>query len=438
MDFDQSKDLLKDLIAIETVGGNEGEMASYLAEFLTANGIKNQIFELKPGRYNLVAEIGDQPSPVLVFEGHQDVVSLVDPDQWTHAPFGSEIVGKKLYGRGSSDMKGGLAAEITAIVNLKESGQPINGTIRLLVTVGEESSRYDHMQGAQYFADNGYLDDVTAMIVGEPSSLPLDWLNSEAKSKPFSLTAFERASLMAANHNSEQFMVNFSHRGSVTYEVRATGKAAHSSTPELGINAIDSLMQFYNAQEEYFQTFSAVDPVLGPTTPVVTKITGGNQLNSVPATASVFGKIRTIPAESNQDIEADLRALVDRVNQETEADLAFHLIGSKMPVSGSADNPLMQNLQRLGEEYLHQTVPLGGMKAETDGSEYFKRNPDLAIAVFGPGNMTAHQIDEYLDLDNFAAFIQIYEEAARDFFAPTGIVESDQGPAAVNNAGSLG
>ncbi|WP_242977394.1 M20/M25/M40 family metallo-hydrolase, partial [Fructobacillus ficulneus] len=222
--------------------------------------------------------------------------------------------------------------------------------------------------------------------------------------------------VLAKNRGSEQYLLCFAHKGSLTYEIKAEGKAAHSSTPELGINAIDPLVQAYNDQEKYFKTLTAADPVLGKTVPVFTKITGGNQLNSVPAEASLFGKIRTIPAENNDDIAAKIGDIIAEINEESPARLSLNILGNKFPVASDPDSKVVRLLQKYGEQDLQQTIPTGGMKGGTDAAEYFRRNPKLAVAIFGPGNMTAHQVDEYLDLDNFKAFCQIYEQTAKDFF----------------------
>ncbi len=408
--------LLRDLVKIDSVGGHEKGVSTYLANFLDHHGIKNKTIEVEPGRYNLVAEIGDKPDPVLVLEGHQDVVGLGDRSKWTHDPLEAEIVGNRMYGRGTSDMKAGLAAEIITMVELKDSRQQINGQVRLLATVGEESSSVNHMQGAQYFAQNGYLDHVTGAIVAEPSSVPVSWLEGGPSQIPFKFEEKLIDHLIHVNQSSEQYLLSFAHKGSITYEIRSKGKSAHSSSPNLGINAIDPLIEVYEAQKKYFLTLTKTNTALGKTVPVVTKIIGGDQLNSVPGSASLYVKIRTIPEEKNDDIVSKIRDIVDQLNNKSQADLSFHLLGNKYPVMSNPNDKLIQSLKRIGEAKLNQEVPIGGTPGGTDAAEFVRVKPDIAVAVFGPGNLTAHQIDEFVDLDNFERFITIYEEVIKAYF----------------------
>ncbi|EEI23568.1 M20/M25/M40 family metallo-hydrolase [Lentilactobacillus hilgardii] len=408
--------LLSDLIKINTVGGREEGTAKYLSRYLESYGIHGKTIEVEPGRFNLVAEVGDKTSPVIVFEGHQDVVDIGERSKWLHNPLGAEIVGDRMYGRGTSDMKSGLAAEIITMIELKQSGNPINGTIRLLATVGEESSTVNHMQGAQNFAKHGYLDDVSAAIIAEPSSEPLDWLTQDTPLNPFKFSKAQIKELVKENNSTEQYLLSFAHKGSITYETLAKGKTAHSSSPQLGINAIAPLIKAYDNEIKYFRTLHEKNAILGKTIPVVTKINGGDQLNSVPASASVYAKIRTIPEEPNDAIIDHLKRIISKNNQESEADLSFKLLGNKYPVVSDPNNKLIQLLRKHGEQQLQQKLPLGGYPGGTDAAEFVKVNPTITVAVFGPGNMTAHQVDEFVELENFERFIEIYKQTVNDYF----------------------
>lgn len=330
MDRKDRVKLLSDLVKINTIGGREEATAKFLSHYLEGYGIHGKTIEVEPGRFNLVAEIGNLVSPVVVLTGHQDVVDIGDRSKWLHSPLGAEVIGDRMYGRGTSDMKAGLAAEVITMIELKEAGQPINGTIRLLVTIGEESSTVNHMQGAQYFAEHGYLDDVDAAIVAEPSGEPLDWLTQDTPLNPFKFSTDQISHLVDKNDLTEQYLLSYAHKGSITYEIATKGKTAHSSSPQLGINAIAPLIKTYDQQINYFKTLTKENPVLGETVPVVTKIKGGDQLNSVPAAAAVFGKIRTIPEEPNDQIIAQLQRIVAENNRDAKADIQFKLLGNAL------------------------------------------------------------------------------------------------------------
>lgn len=411
----EHRDLLTQLIKLDSIGGHEEAVARFLKNYLAKHQIESQLIEVEPGRYNLVAEIGDISQPTLALEGHQDVVALGDTSKWQHEPLGAEIEDSRMYGRGTSDMKAGLAAEVIAMINLAQNGD-FHGHVRLLATIGEESSEVNHMQGAQYFAEHGYVDDVTGIIVAEPSSVPKTWLQRTPPSNPFQFSKSQIKQLLANNQATEQFVLNFAHKGSITYSVTSNGKTAHSSTPELGVDAIAPLIKLYEQQRAYFDHLTEVNPVLGKCLAVTTKFGGGEQLNSVPAHAEMFVKVRTIPEIPNETIIAYLKSLVQDLNANNEAQLTFKLLGNKYPVQSDPDDKLIRLLKQIGEETLKEDLPLGGSSAGTDASELIRANPKMTVAVFGPGNMTAHQIDEYVDLDIFEHFITVYERVIQAYF----------------------
>lgn len=415
MDQTAHRELLSQLIKLDTVGGHEESLARFLKAYLNNYQIDSQLIEVEPDRYNLVAEIGDPRKPVLALEGHQDVVALGDVSKWQHQPLGAEIEGTRMYGRGTSDMKAGLAAEIIAMVELAHTDY-FQGHVRLLATIGEESSEVNHMQGAQYFAQHGYVNDVAGVIVAEPSGVPNNWLQQKPPTNPFLFSESQIKQLLANNQTTEQFVLDYAHKGSITYSIVSNGKTAHSSTPELGIDAIAPLIKMYQQQATYFNHFSAINPVLGKCIAVVTKFSGGDQLNSVPAHAEMFVKVRTIPEISNDVIIAHLKTMIGNLNDAGQAQLTFNLLGNKTPVQSNPDDKLISLLHQIGEEELHEQLPVGGSSAGTDASELIRANPNMTVAIFGPGNMTAHQIDEYVDLTNFEHFITIYKRVIQAYF----------------------
>lgn len=383
MDKQEREQFVADLIRLNTVGGHEDRVAHFLKAAFDARGIYNQVLPVENGRSNFYAEIGTgEIDKVVALEGHEDVVALGNPAAWDHEPLGAEIKDGKMYGRGTTDMKGGLAAECIAMFELADRAEPVRGKVKLLVTVAEESSPQNHMQGAQAFTKAGYLADVDAMILAEPSFGQLNCAN----------------------------------KGSLTYAVTSKGKAAHSSMPQLGFNAIEPLMTFYQAQQAFFATLGAENPHLGKTVPVVTKIEGGQQLNSVPSTAALYMKVRTIPEEPNLMILDHLQELIDRINRQEGSQLALELLGQKVPVVTDPHGEFNQILHQVAEEVFDQSIKVCGSAAGTDASEMIKGNPDMTIAVFGPGNRTAHQVDEYMLLSTFHKDIEVYKQAILTYF----------------------
>jgi succinyl-diaminopimelate desuccinylase len=381
---EQSREsLLAELIHANTVGGNEKLVSEILAKYFKKHMINCKLISLEKNRSDLYAQMGNGQGPTLALSGHQDVVKFGNLDKWKFPPLSAQISDGKMFGRGTSDMKSGLAALALAMMELSDEGITINGNLKFLGTVGEETSKVNHMQGAKKFADDGYLDNVNQLLIAEPTG----------------------------------YQVVFSHKGSITYEIVSKGKAAHSSTPELGYDAIKPLIKYYEKQQEYFSTLNQTNKYLGKTVPVVTKIEGGDQLNSVPEYAALFVKMRTIPEITNEQILRKIKNLVEVINDNYKAHLGLKLLGNKIPVITNPDVKFVNLVKATAEKKIHQVLPLSGISGGTDASEMKKGNPKMDVVVFGPGSKTSHQENEYVDLKQFNNFIDIYKEIIKQFFS---------------------
>lgn len=384
MDNQARIDFLKQLIQIDTAGGFEDRVATVLQSFMNQHDVSCRLLPVMPGRSNFYAQLGTgKNGKVLAFCGHQDVVKTEDPAMWHFPPFSAHIENGRMYGRGTADMKGGLVAMAIALAELKDEGITLNGKLELLGTVAEESSKINHMQGAQQFAKDGYVDNITAAIFAEPTNAD----------------------------------IAYAHKGSITYRIDSVGKAAHSSRPDLGFNAITPLIHFYQEQEQYFHELVTQyeNPVLGKAVPVVTRINGGEQLNAVPDHAELFVKLRTIPETDNDDIIAHLKRIISYVNDQDHAQLSLEILGNKMAVTTDRNAEIVNVAQRAAENLLDRDFSVRGIAFGTDASEMSKANGDMDVLVFGPGNATAHKIDEYIDLDLYLRMIDIYKQIAIDY-----------------------
>lgn len=411
--MDEVVQALSDVIKLNTVNGNEKVVADYLADLLAKHGIDSKLVAYEPDRVSLVAEIGNGNGPVVGFDGHEDIVALGDATKWKADALSATIEDNKMFGRGTTDMKAGLMAGVFALIHLKENDTPLHGTFRLMATVGEEYGQF----GARQLAEMGYAKDLSTLIVGEPSGVNKAWVAQPKIQHMLQTDAASAEKLVAANHTDEQHFIELAHKGSLTYTVTAQGVAAHSSMPEIGKNAIDSLMTFYQKQKAYFETVTdKTNPVLGPTVPVVTLIQGGEQINTVPASASLSVKIRTIPEVPNTKLAADLQQIVDNLNAQGEQ-LSLEILSNLYPVHTADDAPVVQVAKEFGEQDLEQALPLIGVPGGTDASSFVAVNPDIDVVVFGPGNITAHQVNEYVDLDMYHRFITIYEKMVTKLLA---------------------
>lgn len=369
MDQQEKIKILQDVIQLETPNGNEEIVALHYKNLLEAHGIESQLIQYADGRTNLVAELkGNQEGKILAVSGHMDVVDAGNPDLWTYPPYGAEIHDGVMYGRGTTDMKAGLTALIIAMIELKESGQAFAGTVRLLACVGEEIG----MLGSKQLTDLGYTQDIDGMIIAEPST-------------PYYYTK---------------------HKGSIQYQVIARGSAAHSSTPEKGVNTIQLINDFINKTNIKIDEAAATaeNDMLGKMLNVFTMIEGGNQINSVPEYTVLSGNARTIPEVGNDVVVGIFNDVIEEINANGQGMLELNLLQNNQYADGDNDSVLVDLIKVEDPQSENR-----GLSGATDGSNFTNVDNKFDFVIYGPGRIdSAHTIDESIEVDQYLAFIDKY------------------------------
>ncbi|GBD66372.1 ArgE/DapE family deacylase [Tetragenococcus halophilus] len=382
MDKEKQIEILANLIAIDSVDDNEAKVANYIASLFEPYNDREDVdiqrVTYAPNRDNLVVTIGTGEK-ILGFSGHEDVVSQGDLSAWNSDPFKAEIKDNKLFGRGVTDMKGGLAALVITMLDfLAEDAIP--GKIRLLATVGEETGEY----GAAQLTKAGYADELDGLIIAEPTN--------------------------------EMKEIGISSKGVIDYVVTSIGKGAHSSKPEDGINAIDHLINFANEVKPLMENFDKTDPILGKLTHVQSVFHGGEQINSVPVKAIMKGNIRTIPAYPNQLVFSALNHLIDNLNQKPDYNLSIEYIFPEEAMSGYSNASLVRLIKNVHKNMYPDPIKVVGQTSASDASEFSHAKGNFSIVQIGPGNNSEHQSNENIDIDVFSKSIAFYKRFVEAFF----------------------
>lgn len=398
-------DLLSDLVRIPSVIGHEARAQEFVAGQFRSLGLSVETFvpdraKLETheafidsgfaleGRPNVIGLLsGDSGRKSLILNGHIDVVSPEPMDQWNHDPWGAEIEGNRLYGRGAADMKAGLTANISAIKILLDLGLKPEGEVLLQSVIEEEGGGGG---GTLACLMEGYTAD--GMIIPEP--LPV---------------------------------VCISHSGILYFRVRVKGKTAHAGRAHAGVNAIGKMAKIYHALEDLnarrqamvkFPLFQRMG------TPACHLNVGTLKAGDWPSTVAGFAemecRISFIPGETREQIRKTIENAVSEVAAADEW-LKDHppvveWFGWKAePWYQDPRNPLVQdtlkNVQVITGE---KTEPLGSPAGlDTRFAAYFGF-PSLS---YGPAGELTHGIDEYVNLDSLITATKVIALTTLDWCA---------------------
>jgi succinyl-diaminopimelate desuccinylase len=364
--------LTRDLLHFDTINppGRERDCARHAGAMLEEWGFKVEYHEYEEGRTSVIARAGGSDAkPPLCLTGHLDVVPL-GTRTWTKDPFSGESDGSKLYGRGSSDMKAGVAAMLIAA---RAFGNRLGGTpgIVLVLTAAEENGCI----GSKHLAALPQLmGKAGAIVVGEPTS----------------------------NYP----MVG--HKGSIKFHATFRGLSAHGSMPQLGVNAIYKAARVVDRLEG-FDFDTPAHPVMGTPTLNVGTFEGGSGVNLVPDAATIGVDIRTVPGMDHGELLVRLRALMG-------ADVQFDVFSDLNAVWTNPDVEWVQRVFEICQPILDEPPEPRTAPYMTDAANLLKVYPGAPTLVLGPGEaQMAHQTDEYCNMERIGQSVAIYEAIIRDW-----------------------
>lgn len=361
--------LTRELVAVDTIGHDENRALALVAPRLAEAGFDVRTVEHEPGRGTLIAEWhADADTPPLCLSGHVDTVPLGGAE-WSRDPFRSEPDGDRLYGRGTTDMKGGVAAIVCAAIGVAAASRAPRAGLRLVLTAAEETGSH----GARHALD---------VLSGRPSG-PL-------------LIAEPTAG--AVFHG---------HKGALWLSARAEGVTAHGSMPHLGENAVYKLARAVGTFEEF--AFSEPGhPAMGAPTLNVGTVSGGLNTNSVPDSAVATVDIRTVPGQDHAAIISDLQGLLGD-------DAALDAFVDLPAVWTDPADRWAESVSSIAADVTGD--PRGGDPRAatyfTDASVLTSALGGVATVVCGPGEPElAHVTDEWVSITRLAESEEIYRRVA--------------------------
>lgn len=353
-------------------GFREVEMAAYLERRLVALGFEVWRQEPLPDRVNLIARLpGCGQGPTLMLAGHLDTVRTIGyPDAYE-----AKVRDGRVYGRGACDMKAALACYVGVAAALHRAGVRLAGDLYIAGVADEEF----RMIGAKYIGQHG--PRVDGVIVGEPTELQI---------------------CTAA-------------KGRVSTRIITRGRAAHSSVPETGINAIVKMAQIITALEEYRQQLATVPPhpLLGTPRFTQSVIRGGVQANMVPDYCELEVDRRILPGETQDQVYAELERVLARLST-SDPELRWEITEPTWLVKAheiASDHPLVGALRRAAVAVCGSDPGVSGFTAGSDAPEF-----GSPAVICGPGSLKqAHTTCEYVPIADMVAATRMYLHVILDF-----------------------
>lgn len=362
----------------ENPGGTEEHTALALQRAAEERGLLARSDVVAPGRPNVDVDLPPggpvSDGPGLLFLGHSDVVPA--GPGWTRRPYDAEVHGDRLYGRGATDMKGGLAAVLSAMSALRRSGAELSGPVRLSSTVDEE----DLGLGIRHLTARGLGHQLRGCIVAEPTDLQ---------------------TVIAC-------------RGDAYLEVEITGVPAHSGRPADGRNAIDAATALLTLIKQDHEKHTRVtDPLLGSATWNVGKIEGGRATSMVAPSCHVWLDRRLMPGEDPERIVAELSNAVEEAGI-TGDGISMNIdITMSMPGFRTDRNHELVSAVHEAAADVGGAASIGGWTAACDGG-FIARDHAVPTVVMGPGGLNdqAHQVDESVSVHELTQAARAYTLAA--------------------------
>ena len=353
-------------------GAGEAEIAAYTADSLARCGLEIKTYEPEPGRPSVVGRLaGSGRGRSLMLNAHYDTVGVDEMPE----PFSAAIRDGKLYGRGAYDMKGSLAACMTAAKALADAGAPQAGDVLVAAVADEE---YGSLGTASVIANV----KVDGAIVTEPTSLK----------------------------------ICLAHKGYLWIEVETTGRAAHGSRFNEGLDANMRMGLFLAELDQLERELRArpPHPLVGPPSLHAAVINGGSGLSTYAASCKLQIERRSVPGETAAQAMREVQDIISRLSAR---DSIFQATAKAFfvrdPFEVSPDAGIVQSVDRAATQVLGRTPVRFGDTPWMDAA--LLSAAGVETVVIGPHGAGAHAIEEWVDVESAICLAEILVQAALDY-----------------------
>lgn len=370
---------LRDLVRIDSVNpdlvpgaAGEAAIAGHVARVLADLGLEVAVHEVAPGRPNVVGRLpGSGRGRSLMFNAHVDTVGVDGMAE----PFGAAVDDGRMYGRGTYDMKGGLAAAIGAVKALVDAGRPNRGDILVAAVADEEYASLGTQDLVLRYRPDG-------AVVTEPTELD----------------------------------VCLAHKGFVWLEIETRGRAAHGSRPDLGVDANIRMGRVLALLEELSRELDArpAHPLLGHGSLHAATIHGGEGLSTYSPACLLHVERRTMPGETATDVLREIQERLDRLSAaDPTFEAAVRLVLARDAFEVPDDAPLVQAVTEAASAVLGRPARHVGQMPWMDAA--LLAAAGVETVVMGPIGAGAHAREEWVDLESVHAVAATLASAAIEY-----------------------
>ncbi|MDY2762735.1 MAG: M20 family metallopeptidase [Faecalimonas umbilicata] len=366
--------LLKEILAIPSVNGadNEGAVAEFIANYLKEKHIDAFVQQIDETHANIIAKLEGKSSETVVWNGHLDTVPYGNTEEWNTDPSIPVEKNGRIYARGASDMKSGLAAMVYLLGEIGESGEKPEQTILFLGTCDEEKSGL----GAEKILEEIDLSSGSLLLIGEPTGCKL----------------------------------GVAQKGCIWAQLNISGKTSHGAYPEEGYNAVEYGMKIVCMIKKWVTEYE--HRLLGTATAQVTMIQGGIAPNMTPDFAEILLDIRIVPGISAEDVEKKIKKICREEVEETNGEVKFEvrIKNARRAIEITEEERWLKEFKAYFKQNGAETEEIG-INYFTDASILTKKESEIPVLLFGPGEpRLAHKPNEFVELEKYEKYIEILGE----------------------------